>query len=272
MPTRRPGPRHAGLRALLLFAAMLAPMAEATADATGEEAAYRGALADALTGELAALSAFAARDGLGEDGVDRIDPWQDVVARKERSSLAAIRALHSQDVEVSRRIGGMQDLMTTEQLLASLGDKLNADALDRVEVGERSEDWRCLAEAMYFEARGEGLAGQLAVAEVILNRVEATQYPDTVCDVVLQGAADGGACQFSYNCDGTANRIGNERVWKRIGKVAWLMLQGRPRTLTDEALYFHSTSVRPSWSRKFLRTAQIGRHVFYRPKVRVSLN
>src|SRR5690606_21775625 len=118
------------------------------------------------------------------------------------------------------------------------------------------------------EARGEGLAGQLAVAEVILNRVEATQYPDTVCDVVLQGAGNDGACQFSYNCDGLKNHVGNERVWKRIGKLAWLMLRGRPRTLTDEALYFHNTSVRPSWSRKFVRTAQIGQHVFYRPKVR----
>src|SRR5690606_14933925 len=130
----------------------------------------------------------------------------------------------------------------------------------------------CLAEAMYFEARGEGLAGQIAVAEVVLNRVDSARYPDTVCDVVSQGTGNGRSCQFSYNCDGLSNTVGNKPVWNRIGKIAWLMLQGRPRTLTDEALYFHNTSVSPSWSRKFVRTTKIGRHIFYRPEVRLSMN
>ena len=270
MPRHRPGPRCAGLRALLLCAAMLLPAANAAADTFDTASPYRGALTDALSGELAALSAIAARDGL--DGLGRIDPDQDAAARGEGPSLAAIQALHGQDIEVSRRIGGMQDQMTTEQLLASLGDKLDTNALDRIEVGERSEEWRCLAEAMYFEARGEDLAGQIAVAEVVLNRVDSARYPDTVCDVVSQGTGNGRACQFSYNCDGLSNKVGNKPVWNRIGKIAWLMLQGRPRTLTDEALYFHSTAVSPSWSRKFVRTAKIGRHIFYRPEVRLSMN
>lgn len=269
MPTRRTGLRQVRARAVLLVVATLL-MGHATANASDSGKAYRGALADALTGELAALSAVAARESLAEGG--QYDAVQNTVGRREGSSLAAIRALHRQDIDISRRIGGMQDMMTTEQLLASLGDKLDLDALSRVEVAERSKDWSCLTEAMYFEARGEGLAGQLAVAEVILNRVEATQYPDTVCDVVRQGADSGGACQFSYNCDGKKNTVRNEKAWKRIGKLAWLMLQGRPRTLTDEALYFHNTSVRPNWSRKFVKTAQIGRHVFYRPEVRISQN
>lgn len=270
MPTHRPGPRRAGFSAMFLCAALLIPATDAAADSIDNVSPYRGALSDALSGELAALSAIAARDGL--DGPGRIDPGQDIAARREGSSLAAIKALHGQDVEVSERIGGMQDRMTTEQLLASLGEKLDTNALDRMEVSERSEEWRCLAEAMYFEARGEGLAGQIAVAEVVLNRVDSARYPDTVCDVVGQGTGNGRACQFSYNCDGLKNRIGNKPVWNRIGKIAWLMLQGRPRTLTDEALYFHSTAVSPSWSRKFVRTAKIGRHIFYRPEVRLSLN
>lgn len=266
MPTRRPTRRGAGIGAVLLIAAMLAPAPEAVADTEREAPDYRAALADALGGEMAALSAIAARDGLG-----KIDALQDAAARNEVSSLGAIRRLRSQDLETVQRLGGMQDLMTTEQLLASLADTLDPVALSKVVVGERSEEWRCLAEAMYFEARGEGTAGQVAVAEVVLNRVDSAQYPDSVCGVVLQGAKSGRACQFSYNCDGLKNRVANKRAWERIGKIAWLMLEGRPRTLTDEALYFHSTSVRPSWSRKYVRTTQIGRHVFYRPEVRLSL-
>jgi hypothetical protein len=250
---------------MLLAAAMLFPAQDVAADTERQVPDYRGALADALGGEMAALAAFAKKD------LGKIDALQDVVARKERSSLGVIRALRTQDVETVKRLGGMQDLMTTEQLLASLGDTLDPIALDKVVVGERSEEWRCLTEAMYFEARGEGIAGQVAVAEVVLNRVDSAQYPNSVCAVVMQGAENSGACQFSYNCDGVKNRVANKRVWERIGKIAWLMMQGRPRTLTDEALYFHSTSVRPSWSRKYVRTAQIGRHVFYRPEVRLSL-
>jgi hypothetical protein len=266
MPICRPTRRGAGLGAVLLIAAAVLPVSNAAADTERQVPDYRGALADALGGEMAALSAFAAKEGLG-----RIGAIQDATARRERSSLGVIRALRTQDVETVERLGGMQDLMTTEQLLASLADKLDPIALDKVVVDDRSEEWRCLAEAMYFEARGEGIDGQVAVAEVVLNRVDSARYPDSVCDVVLQGSKNRGACQFSYNCDGLANRVANKRAWERIGKIAWLMLEGRPRTLTDEALYFHSTSVRPSWSRKYVRTTQIGRHVFYRPEVRLSL-
>lgn len=264
MQGRRPGRRKAGLGACVLFAAMLAPAAQAAADTMRDRVpAYRGAVADALGGELAALSAFSARQGLG-----RIDPAQDGA---ERSTRAVIAALNTQDIDAARRIGGAQE-ESSELLLASLGGPVSRQALDRLEVGERSPDWKCLAEAMYFEARGEGVEGQVAVAEVILNRVDSVQYPDTVCAVVGQGAGNGGVCQFSYNCDGRKNRIANRPVYDRIGKIAWLMLAGKPRTLTDEALYFHSTAVNPSWSRKYVRTAQIGRHLFYRPEVRLSAN
>ncbi len=283
MQRSRPGRRLAALGTSVLLAAMLAPTAQAAADTmrdripghrgpdihAGEPRgpAYVGAVADAMDGEAAALSAFTARHELG-----RIDPTEDGVASAERRTRAAIKALNSQDVDAARSVGGAQRAMTSAQLLASLGDHLDRRALDRVVVGKETPAWKCLAEAMYFEARGEGVDGQLAVAEVILNRVDSRQYPDTVCGVVGQGANSGRACQFSYNCDGLKNRIANRPVYDRIGKIAWLMLKGKPRTLTDDALYFHSTAVSPSWSRKYVRTAQIGRHIFYRPKVRLSAN
>ncbi|MRX51855.1 cell wall hydrolase [Paracoccus sp. S-4012] len=124
-------------------------------------------------------------------------------------------------------------------------------------------DLKCLADTIYFEARGEPIAGQKAVAEVILNRVDDRQFPNSVCGVVNQGKA--GACQFSYNCGGKQRPIREKAAYMRAHDVAEAALNGAPRTLTEGATYFHATSVRPSWSRKFLRTARIGSHIFYRP-------
>ena len=274
MDGERPGPLRAVLGAFVVVT-MLIPASHAAGDTTSwrdqfQESAYRGAVADALGGELAALSAFSeTRDFARAAALARIDPEQDAVARQERQALAVIDALNSQDLHSARQADGARAAMTAAQLLAHLGDDLDIRVVDRIEVRERSDDWGCLAEALYFEARGEDVEGQLAVAEVILNRVESEQYPDSVCDVVRQGA-EGSGCQFSYMCDGLKEHIANRRAYERIGKIAWLMLAGKPRTLTDEALYFHATSVRPSWSHVFVRTAQIGRHVFYRPKVRLT--
>lgn len=129
-------------------------------------------------------------------------------------------------------------------------------------------EWRCLAEALYFEARGEGVEGQVAVAEVILNRRDMEGYPGTVCDVVRQGGRKG--CQFSYTCDGRSDRIAERAAFVRAGKIARAMLDGAPRTLTEGATHFHTAGVRPSWARRFDRTARIGAHLFYRQPVRLS--
>lgn len=123
-------------------------------------------------------------------------------------------------------------------------------------------DWECLSQAIYFEARGETIAGQFAVAEVILNRVDSPSYPNSVCAVVRQSG--GGGCQFSYVCDGKPDRIGEATAYRIAGKVAGLMLSGAPRALTKGATHFHTTGVRPGWAHRFPRTARIGTHLFYR--------
>ncbi|MEM9795288.1 MAG: cell wall hydrolase [Pseudomonadota bacterium] len=127
-----------------------------------------------------------------------------------------------------------------------------------------SQQWRCLTEAIYFEARGEPLAGQVAVAEVVLNRVDSPRYPDTVCKVVNQGTGQIHACQFSYTCDGLAETIGNQRAWQKAGKVARLMIDGAPRQLTGDATHYHADYVEPHWSKVYPRTAQVGTHIFYK--------
>ena len=129
-----------------------------------------------------------------------------------------------------------------------------------VPVGDAQ--WSCLKTALYFEARGETLKGQFAVAEVILNRVDSPSYPSTVCGVVQQGG--GGGCQFSYNCDGARDVMGERAAADRAGRIARVMLDGALRGLTLGATHFHTRAVRPSWARRFPQTAAIGAHLFYR--------
>ena len=142
----------------------------------------------------------------------------------------------------------------------AMTDGITEDWLMQRPAPEGDAEWQCLTEAVYFEARGESLDGQVAVAEVILNRVDSPLYPRTVCGVVKQR---GGGCQFSYVCDGKTRM--REKVAADIaGRVARAMLDGAPRVLTDGATYFHARSVRPSWSKRFAKTASIGAHLFYR--------
>lgn len=131
-------------------------------------------------------------------------------------------------------------------------------------VVEGGAEWRCLAEALYFEARGETLEGQYAVAEVILNRVEHANYPDTICGVVNEGTGRRNACQFSYTCDGRPEVVTEDRAWNRLGHVARIMMEGAPRDLTRGATHYHADRVRPTWSRVYPRTARYGQHIFYR--------
>lgn len=130
--------------------------------------------------------------------------------------------------------------------------------------------WECLAEALYFEARGESLEGIFAVAEVILNRVDVSAYPNTVCGVINQGTGERYRCQFSYNCDGRAETITEPGAYERVAKVARLMLDGMPRDLTDGATYYHTKAVSPRWSKVFDRTVTIDAHHFYRNPVYAS--
>ena len=141
------------------------------------------------------------------------------------------------------------------------------DALPSASVGAQSE---CLAQAIYFESRGEPLEGQIAVAEVVLNRVDDRRFPNSVCGVTKQGVGQGRACQFSYACDGRADVMKSPVARERSEKLAALMMEGRARTVTNGATYFHTRSIRPSWSRRMERTTAIGHHMFYRSPMVVA--
>lgn len=135
----------------------------------------------------------------------------------------------------------------------------------RIEAAEAEgdEEWRCLSEAIYHEARGETLEGQVAVAEVVLNRRDSGRYPDSVCGVVQQGTGEKWMCQFSYFCDGLSDEIADEDAWNLAGRIARVMLDGASRDLTRGAQFYHTRAVDPYWADQFTRTAAIGAHLFY---------
>ena len=156
-------------------------------------------------------------------------------------------------------------------LLLSMRPKERIALLSSMRPEERPNfQWKCLAEALYFEARGEQVEGQFAVAEVILNRVDSPKFPDSICTVVNQGTGRKHACQFSYTCDGKLERVANGAAYEQVVRIARVMIDGGTRRLTEGATYYHTTAVRPSWARRFEHTATIGVHKFYKPVRRVA--
>jgi spore germination cell wall hydrolase CwlJ-like protein len=177
---------------------------------------------------------------------------------------AEIDAILTQDHKAIKRSGGFLARLFkgTPKQPDIYYDEAWVNALP---VASGDANWQCLTEALYFEARGEDVTGQFAVAEVILNRVDSGRFPGSVCKVVNQGS--GGAkhkCQFSYTCDGLAEAVHEPEAWEQVGKIARLMLDGAPRRLTHGATYYHNAGVSPGWSRKFKRVAEVGPHFFYR--------
>ncbi|MEP2715603.1 cell wall hydrolase [Pseudophaeobacter sp.] len=136
--------------------------------------------------------------------------------------------------------------------------------LDEQPVATGDANFSCLAEALYFEARGETVKGQFAVAEVIMNRVNSAQFPNTLCGVINQGTGRRYQCQFTYTCDGHEEVIREKAAYVRVAKVARLVIDGAAPDLTAGATYYHTTAVSPRWSRSFTKTTRIGVHLFYR--------
>ena len=124
---------------------------------------------------------------------------------------------------------------------------------------ELSEQMRCLAGAIYFESRGEPLAGQLAVANVVINRSEDRRFPASYCGVVYQRA------QFSFVKNGRMPQIkSSSAAWNRAKAIARIAHDGLWDSEAGDAVYFHAKYVRPKWSYRKTRTAEIDTHIFYR--------
>ncbi|MCB1476445.1 MAG: cell wall hydrolase [Rhodobiaceae bacterium] len=125
-------------------------------------------------------------------------------------------------------------------------------------------DQKCLATAIYFEARGEPELGQRAVAQVVMNRVSNPTYPNSVCGVVYQNVRWRNRCQFSFACDGIPERINDGKHWELANRIAEQTLIGDSYlTAIGHATHYHATYVHPRWARGMDRVDKIGRHIFY---------
>jgi len=134
---------------------------------------------------------------------------------------------------------------------------------DITQVVEDPEQKECLAQAIYFEARGETEEAQKAVANVVVNRAEHPEFPETPCGVVRQGG-ESPPCQFSWWCDGRSDIPEEREAWKTALQIAEEVAGNPQDDGTEGALYFHHLDVRPGWRRAFEKVAVIGAHVYYR--------
>lgn len=163
----------------------------------------------------------------------------------------------------------LMDRPTRLSELAMLEQRIgDAPTLVRA-VGDKAhrlqQEARCLATGLYFEARGESYEGQMAVADVIMNRVASMDYPNTVCGVVFQGSHRRSGCQFSFTCDGASDRPRDLRAWRQAERLASIvtMRGARERLVAENVLFYHADYVSPYWASNMVRVAKIGRHIFY---------
>ena len=152
-------------------------------------------------------------------------------------------------------------------------------SVDKVEVDKfRHSEATCLAKNMYYEARNQGLAGQLAVSLVVMNRVKDSRYPNTVCGVVEQGPTSESwkkngtfypirnRCQFSWFCDGKSDEPKEPTTYKRLLDLALVLVYDDIQIVdfTEGATHYHADYVYPAWRKSKTKTVEIADHIFYR--------
>ena len=137
----------------------------------------------------------------------------------------------------------------------------------------KNNDQLCLAKNIYFEARDQGLAAQIAVSLVVMNRVNHKNYPNTICEVIYQGPTYSwkpdfpvkNKCQFSWYCDGKSDEPKDLKAWKRSLTIAQdLLTFNEVMDFTEGATHYHATHILPHWASHLTRVAQIEDHIFYR--------
>jgi hypothetical protein len=200
-----------------------------------------------------------------------IEPW----AQGEEPILMLPRRPADSDIKLSALTPSATDPRTDSGVtIAGKGEvtgegrrpKSPAERLG-LEGAARAKAEKCLANAIYFEARGESVRGQIAVAQVVMNRVFSGYYPNDVCGVVYQNAHRHLACQFTFACDGRSKAIHEPDAMERAKRIATATLDGR-LWLPDvgKATHYHAYWVHPWWVRTMHKLDKIGVHTFYRPR------
>ena len=182
--------------------------------------------------------------------------------------LTAYAPIVSKDYSARARFDALLQREGSSRFVPQLGKRDHAWAARPLPANVMSKrQQHCLATGIYFEARGEPKAGQAAVAQVILNRVRAPSFPNTVCGVVYQNSHWRNRCQFSFTCDGIKDRVRSPRHWRIAQDVARAATIGTAWFAdVGSSTHYHADYVNPRWNRKMARVAKIGRHVFYRTR------
>ncbi|MGZ6291903.1 MAG: cell wall hydrolase [Syntrophales bacterium] len=142
--------------------------------------------------------------------------------------------------------------------------KPEAQAVDPVGKEPLNDAITCLSRTIYWEARGQGAACMEAIANVVMNRLGHKGFPKTICEVVKQGHEQG-ACQFSWWCDGRSDDAKEDKSYVIAKEITRKALNRQLTDRTGGALYFHQRKVTPSWSAEYIKTVEVGEHVFYKP-------
>ncbi len=258
----------------MMFKRMMTPIIAALALLNGQaalSALSNAPLSAALTTDPSSqvLNQSSALDWQAEIALQSLTqlPAEAVVAPKVIHELETDRvALRTASLKVEESLLESLENLEGQFAHALPTSKLTKAFIAQLPKAHGDKEFQCLATALYFEARGESLGGQQAVAEVILNRVNSKRYPNTICGVVYQGTGKKHQCQFSFSCDGYADTVREHGAYEHVAKLARLMIDGlySKNKITDGALFYHTTAVRPSWSRKLKPTAKYGVHIFYR--------
>jgi spore germination cell wall hydrolase CwlJ-like protein len=181
---------------------------------------------------------------------------------KVMASLPSVADEPSKVVESGESIAAKGEVNSDNQRA-----KTPAERLALFDEKSRAKSEKCLAEAVYFEARGEAVRGQIAVAQVVMNRTFSGFYPNTVCGVVYQNKHRHLACQFTFACDNNADVVREPDMWERAKKIAKAMLDGQlwlPEVA--KSTHYHAYWVRPSWVNEMKKMYKFGVHTFYRPR------
>ena len=185
----------------------------------------------------------------------------DTQSRSDRVLFAALAIVLA---TVSTTLGSAMSYRPNAAPVVATAVAAPQSAQDMILV-ELVAEHRCLTEALYYEARGEGRMGEQAVAEVVFHRMTAGHYGHSICAVVYEGSSHRG-CQFSFTCNGDLRRPREASAWNKSEQLAAQILTGEVplRNATGGATHYHAVWVSPFWAPTLKKTAQIGNHIFYR--------
>ena len=196
------------------------------------------------------------------ESMERWQPGEEPIVMLPDPDMKVMASLPPKAAESGETIAPKGEVNTDDQRTRTPAERLGLS-----NANERAKQEKCLAEAVYFEARGEAVRGQIAVAQVVMNRAFSGYYPNTVCGVVYQNKHRHFACQFSFACDGSPDVIREPDMWERAQKIAKAMFDGQiwlPEV--GKSTHYHAYYVHPSWVAEMKKLYTFGVHKFYRPK------